>query len=992
MTEHSISQAPASSHEETPLPASSAGREPLPSTRARGDRGGSETLLWWLAILAVAALAAALRFYHLASLPPGLHYDQAHDVILSWQTRLGEIHPVFYTAFTGAEPLFLYSTAAIMAALGQTARAVHVTSALYGLATVVVTYFTAREMFGSVSAWRGRWTGLFAMGFLATSAWHLLSSRNGFRAISLPLLEALTVWTMWVAFRSGRRVWWVAAGVVLGATAYTYSASRFTPVALALFLVWLAVKDRRVVRDDLAGLGLMLGVALLVFAPLGLFFARQPEYLFVRADQVSIFSPEYSHGDPAAALRDNILAVLGMFFLKGDINWRFNIAPRSVFDTLMAVLAGVGLLLSGWRAFAGEGGALSPSPRRPLPSQAPYVVTLLLIAVMLMPSMLTGEGSPNSLRAIGILPFLYFLPAVAVVAGLEQLGRWWSPRRVGIAAAVVFVGLIGYQAVATSQAYFDYWANAADTYYHYDTDIVAMADAARAELAAGRSVVLATEHYKHPTIAWEAPETLGAAYWVDPNAGIVYPGGDRDVTYLLARGTLQPSHRFTRALRDLDATFETLATDPSGAPSLVAARLPRAALPAPADLTTAGVTPRSMGGNLWLLGGDVPDSRKRDGRLRGDVAWEVQRPTDEARSLAVRLVDDQGVVWAQSDVTAYLSEQWRPGDLGRQFFDMKVDAAIPPGRYRVQAALGDEQRTPLPITDAAGASLGLWGDVGMVEFQADGGVVQAVGQGTGFGPGLQALGLDPINATLPPGGSIAGAVSWQRTEGAPVDTARLQWLDAGGGAAAEQPFAIAPTYPPAEWRVGEVLRPRYRVVVPPTLTVGVYTLRLVAADGATLDLGKVTVAGGPRRFELGPVQHPRDDRLGTSIALAGYDLTSDRATAGQPLSVTLYWRALDAPPTDSARFVHVVDASGALRAQADGTPANGQRPTSGWLADEVVSDEVRLSLPADLPAGRYRLLTGLYDAASLARLPARDAASQPWPDNAVVLGEVEVTR
>ncbi len=962
------------------------------SPRLRGDHGGAATPLWWLAILAVVALAAALRFYHLDSLPPGLHYDQAHDVILSWQTRLGEMRPIFYTGFTGAEPLFLYSTAAVMAALGPTARALHVTSALYGLLTVVVTYFTARELFGGVSAWRGRWTGLLAMGFLATSGWHLLSSRNGFRAISLPLFEALAVWAMWAAFRSGRRAWWLAAGAALGATAYTYSASRLTPVAVGLFLVWLAVKDWRLVRANLGGLALMLGTALLVFAPLGLFFAQNPDYLFVRADQAWVFSDQLSDGDPSAALRDNVTAVLGMFFLKGDHNWRFNIAPRPIFDALMAALAGVGLLLCGWRAVAGEPGGATARERRPLPSQAPYVVTLLFIAVMLVPSLLSIEGRPNSLRAIGILPFLVFLPAVAVVAGLEGLRRWWSPRQVSVAAALVVVALIGYQTIATSQAYFGYWANAADTYYHYDTDIVAMADAARAELAAGHSVVLATEHYKHPTLAWEAPETLAQAAWVDPNAGIVYPGGNRDVVYLLARGTLQPTARFNRFLQDQGATFETLATDPSGAPSLVAARLSRAALPTAAQLADDSGPPRSMGGDLWLLGGSMPESRKRDGRLRGEVAWQVQRATSEPRSLAVRLVDDQGVVWGQSDVTAYLSEQWRPGDGGLQFFDMRLDPAMPPGRYTVQAALSDADRQPLPITDGTGAPLGLWGDVGTVVMEAEGGVMQAVGQGTPFGPGLQSLGLDRLNATLPPGGQIAAAVTWQRTVGAPVDTARLDWLDQVGRVAAEQPFALAPTYPPAQWRVGEVLRPRYRLIVPPTLAPGEYTPRLVAADGATLDLGRVTVAGGPRRFEVGPVQRPRDDRLGASLALAGYDLASEQGTAGQPVGVTLYWRALAAPLADSTRFLHLVDAGGALRAQTDGTPANGQRPTSGWLANEVVTDAVSLSLPSDLPAGRYRLLTGLYDPATLARLPARDATGQPWPDDAVVLGEVEVTR
>src|SRR5690348_8100436 len=93
-------------------------------------------------------VAVILRFYRIDTLPPGLHYDQAHDAILAWETRIGQTRPVFYTAFTGMEPLMAYSDALVMAIIGHTARAIHLTSALYGVLTVIVTYFLARDLFG----------------------------------------------------------------------------------------------------------------------------------------------------------------------------------------------------------------------------------------------------------------------------------------------------------------------------------------------------------------------------------------------------------------------------------------------------------------------------------------------------------------------------------------------------------------------------------------------------------------------------------------------------------------------------------------------------------------------------------------------------------------------------------------------------------------------------------------------------------------------------
>jgi hypothetical protein len=59
----------------------------------------------------------------------------------------------------------------------------------------------------------------------------------------------------------------------------------------------------------------------------------------------------------------------------------------------------------------------------------------------------------------------------------------------------------------------------------------------------------------------------------------------------------------------------------------------------------------------------------------------------------------------------------------------------------------------------------------------------------------------------------------------------------------------------------------------------------------------------------------------------------------------------------------LLDAEGKLVAQHDGPPNAGQSPTSGWLKGDRVLDEHQIPLPADLPAGEYRLIVGLYDAA-----------------------------
>ncbi len=998
----------------------------MAAATSKGDTVGVWARLarvpWEPVLLAAALLAGVvLRLYRIDSLPPGLHYDQAHDAILGWETWIGQNRPIYFTGFTGAEPLMIYSIGVVMGILGRTVEALKVTSALYGILTVLATYPFARDLFGGPGTWRGRWVGLFATGFMATSTWHLVNSRNGLRVITLPLFEILTLWALWLALRSGRKWMFALFGVALGLTAYTYYSSRLVPIALALLLALMAVRAWRFFRANLGGLALGILVAAVVVAPLAWFYWRNPEYLFVRVDQVWVFNSALSKGDPWAALRENIPAVLAMFSISGDKNWRFNVVPEPIFNPAMSVLALAGLALFVWRSIRpplslwerpGEGLGASrrsedphPNPlpagegairgergsQKQIPGWLPYATTLIFLVVMLLPSFLSVEGRPNSSRSLGALPFLYFLPAVAAVDGTLWLTRrrqGWNQEAVQTLAAVgAFVLLVGWQGVATARGYFDDWANAAATYYYFDTQYSQMAQAAQAELAAGHDVVLFSRDYKTTTIAFEAPETLDEAHWIFGRDGLVVPAGDKDIAYLIAQPEYVPDSRLVGQLKNLGATFEVLEKDPAGESSLVVARLSRDKAPA-AQLT--GVP--SLGGEMALTGAQLPNEHSRDGKLRIGTRWAVQKPTTEARTFAVRLVDGQGLTWSQGDTIAYLSEQWRTGDVGWQWWDLRFDPSMPAGPYKVQLALTDADRKPLPVTDANGAPVGLWADAGTIQVTAEGGEVKAAQPGTDFGPGLRVVSAGKVDAAAPPGGRFEASVGWQRREGTPSTEATLAWVDAAGNVAARSALPIVATYPPDGWREGEIVKPRYALTVPATLQPGAYTLRLAAPTGESIDMGRVTVAGEAKRFEPGPIQNPRPARLGSAVALLGYDTSPAQPAPGGSLDVTLHWRALAPTETSYSRFLHLVDASGQIRAQSDSPPAGGQRPTTGWVENEVVDDKVRLALPADLPPGRYRLLTGMYDPATLARLPAVDDAGRPPPDNAVPLGDVEVGR
>jgi len=116
------------------------------------------------------------------------------------------------------------------------------------------------------------------------------------------------------------------------------------------------------------------------------------------------------------------------------------------------------------------------------------------------------------------------------------------------------------------------------------------------------------------------------------------------------------------------------------------------------------------------------------------------------------------------------------------------------------------------------------------------------------------------------------------------------------------------------------------------------------------------------------------------IALRGYEL----AREVDVLRLTLTWQALTGAPGDFTRFVHLLDASGAIVAQADGAPAADSYPTGQWLSGEVVADALTFDLSA-LPPGAYRLATGFYSpTGGLPRLSAA-APSGHLPDGRFLL-------
>ncbi|CAG0941119.1 hypothetical protein ANRL1_00389 [Anaerolineae bacterium] len=141
----------------------------------------------------------------------------------------------------------------------------------------------------------------------------------------------------------------------------------------------------------------------------------------------------------------------------------------------------------------------------------------------------------------------------------------------------------------------------------------------------------------------------------------------------------------------------------------------------------------------------------------------------------------------------------------------------------------------------------------------------------------------------------------------------------------------------------------------------------------------------------------RDARatLGDLIRFVGYTLNRADIAPGQTLQLTLQWQTT-APINQRYKvFAHIIGAfnpatQSPVWAQMDGEPVGGSRPTTAWLIGETIDDRYGLLIPRDTPPGDYEIEIGMYDPATLARLPVFDIQGNRITDNRVILGKVRV--
>jgi hypothetical protein len=599
----------------------------------------------------VLLLGAGLRLWGIAQIPPGLHDDEAFHLLSAQSIALGEAFPVYITGNNGNEPLFAYLTAVAYRGLGPgVAWTGRLAAAWAGIIGVALTIRAGKELSAKASV--GALAGLA----LATLFWNIDFSRFG----SQPILASAAAAGVMAALGRGLRTrsqWaYVLAGVSLAAGLYAYVIFRlFLIVPLLVGLAVLAACPRQ--RRELVKGGLIAaGVALSLYAPLGLFFIRHPEWFFNRYSQTA--TAVVGAAQPVAALWANALKVLGGLFFWGDENWRHNLSGRPALDAAQGLFFLIGCSVC-WRRW-----------RRP-----EYVGMLIWLGAGLLPSLLTAEA-PQFGRAI------MATPAVALLIALGIATVW--KRLQGQLGRSLIIGAVLLSSALTVADYFERWA------HDPHLSVAFAVEPARI----GRLL-----HAAAPE-AWLYGSRQHSGFWIfeyflGPAGLARYRTFDGDHC-LIAPAVAE--HGAVYAINDRTSRPMLQAIYPGGL--LLAARERGAFMDVyqvppgqEAQLSVDIRHPVDFGRQVSLLGYTLPTTSTAPGSvLLLNVIWKSAESRLAGGKIFVHVLGppraDGATIYSQYDAfpcgDSYPTDQWRVGELIIETYRLTLPTDMPEGDYDLQ--------------------------------------------------------------------------------------------------------------------------------------------------------------------------------------------------------------------------------------------------------------------------------------------------------------------
>lgn len=431
--------------------------------REKSNQTFLKKYLPWILFGLIILIAVFFRFYKLNSLPPGLHPDEAANGLDIFRILENKDYRIIYNTNGPREALFFYLQAVFVYFMGNTILALRMAPALFGVVSVVAIFFATKE-------WANRRTALITAFLFAISPWVVIIQRDGFRASMVPLFIALVMLFAAKAYKKGKVLNYILAAVFLGLGFYTYTAFSMILAALVFGLGYLFVLRRNWLKENWQKLLLSLLVFGVVMTPLLITTIKDPGGSTARAGGTSFLNKDLNNGQPVQTFLSGTAKSLLQYNYAGDQNNRHNLSGQPLLNMFVGIMFVLGLVIAFYNF------------KRPR-----YALLLAIFGAMLLPELLTAEGLPHGLRAIGTA-----VP-VFILAGMGTnylLFVWYRTFPVNKLARLTGLGvillLLALSLVQSYRQYFVAWAQDTKTYEAYNEGSVAIANYLIANPSSGR--------------------------------------------------------------------------------------------------------------------------------------------------------------------------------------------------------------------------------------------------------------------------------------------------------------------------------------------------------------------------------------------------------------------------------------------------------------------------------------------------------------------------
>ena len=351
------------------------------------------------------ALGIGLRSFNLTHIPVNLTGDEASAGLYGVEFIDGLWNNIFRTGWYEFPSLYFIIPASSISLFGQTIAGLRLPSAIAGGLAVGLLYLLGRVFYNHR-------TGVIAAALLAASHFHIHFSRIGLNNIWDGIFYIAILGLLWRAWQKENRNLFLLAGVVFGLSQYFYASARMLLGLVPMWLVVLAVSDRKKFKRQLGNLGFMVWVALLVYGPLLIYtFGRLDQYM-APMSRVS-FSPDTARAISASGstslfqvYSQQLAKGLGAYNLVNAQHWYTPGVPILLYVESGFFMLGVLLLFTQWR-----------SPKS-------WFIASWLVAFGLMGAL--SESAPASQRYSASVPAAMLLAAFAIDEVFNRLALMWQ--------------------------------------------------------------------------------------------------------------------------------------------------------------------------------------------------------------------------------------------------------------------------------------------------------------------------------------------------------------------------------------------------------------------------------------------------------------------------------------------------------------------------------------------------------------------------------------